>query len=536
MNKVSICSLLPRHLLGLRFALLRAPSQIRGMTIKAAWIIPIFALCSIGAADAATYYNGGNYQQGQYQYNTAPRPYNAQQAPQYNAQSSQRYQVSQQQTAGYSTGTQYNNNMQQRPGQQPQQPRPSAQSGGAHKGFYASAGISHESAVWQFDMKESGSSLHWDNVTWNVIDLNAGYGFDVGNDVGLKLDVGIKFGFQGSESTMVDDDISSGGFETNFYYDDKNGNGIFDAGDVLLGSLVGRALSIGKTSGGSMFGYNIGLGLTDKFQVGNMKITPSLGWRSLSYKLNTKNNNGLALEVLEGPNTSCVTVPGTDEVQCGPAIVIQNGSNLQLVWNGQSTAGGLIDTGNTYFYGQPGTSHDYSVDWSGPYLAVDFDYFINMYNAVNARVELGLPAYTATGNQPYRPDWGHPKSVEDSAGMGSAYHLGLGANWLTALSDSVQLAIGLTYDYYTMSGADAKTFLNGGYYTGLYNTLLNNFIAANPGSTEADALADPGLIGNAMNDILFLQQECPGWVCKQKSEVDSFYRSIGIRVGINAQF
>jgi hypothetical protein len=45
--KTNICSLLPRYLLGLRFALLRAPSQIRGMTIKVALIIPIFALCSL---------------------------------------------------------------------------------------------------------------------------------------------------------------------------------------------------------------------------------------------------------------------------------------------------------------------------------------------------------------------------------------------------------------------------------------------------------------------------------------------------------
>jgi carboxyl-terminal processing protease len=54
MRKIFIlCSLLPRYLLGLRCALLRAPSQIRGMTIKAALIIPIFALCSFAyAADA----------------------------------------------------------------------------------------------------------------------------------------------------------------------------------------------------------------------------------------------------------------------------------------------------------------------------------------------------------------------------------------------------------------------------------------------------------------------------------------------------
>ncbi|MDR1207060.1 MAG: hypothetical protein LBK26_01450 [Rickettsiales bacterium] len=507
------------------------------MKIKYALYALCPMLCAAGAASGATYYNGGNYQQGQYQYNTAAaRPYNAQQAPQYNAQSGQRYQVSPQQTSGYYTGTQYNNNMQARPGQQPQQSRPAQNNNGkSHKGFYASAGITHESAVWQFDMKSAGSSLHYDNVAWNVLDVNAGYGFDVGSDVGLKLDMGVKFGMQSSESTMVDDDISSGGSASNFYYDDLNNNGTYDQGDTLLGTLVDRALSIGKSDGGSMLGYNFGLGLTDKLQVGNMRITPSLGWRSLSYKLKTNNNNGLALEVLENSD-NCVTAPNTDELQCGPAIMIQNGTNLQLVWNGQSTAGGTVNTGNTYFYSQSGTSHDYNVDWSGPYLAVDLDYFVNTYNAVNARVELGLPAYTATGNQPYRPDWAHPKSVEDSAGMGSAYHVGLGANWMTALSDSVQLAIGLTYDYYTISGADAKTYLNNGYYLNNYNALLNSFITAHPGASEADALADTGQIGTEMNGILALERACPGWVCKSKGEIDSFYRSIGIRVGINAQF
>jgi hypothetical protein len=47
-NIFALCSLLPRYLLGLRCALLRAPSQILGMTIKAALIIPIFALCCAG--------------------------------------------------------------------------------------------------------------------------------------------------------------------------------------------------------------------------------------------------------------------------------------------------------------------------------------------------------------------------------------------------------------------------------------------------------------------------------------------------------
>jgi hypothetical protein len=105
-------------------------------------------------------------------------------------------------------------------------------------------------------------------------------------------------------------------------------------------------------------------------------------------------------------------------------------------------------------------------------LALDMLYDINQNNSVNAYLEVGLPSYTATGDQPYRFDWEHPKSVEDSSGVGSAFHLGLGANWTTALTDNVALSVGVTYDYYTVSDADAKTYLNGEYYNDIYNQMI----------------------------------------------------------------
>ena len=37
-------------------------------------------------------------------------------------------------------------------------------------------------------------------------------------------------------------------------------------------------------------------------------------------------------------------------------------------------------------------------------------------------------------------------------------------------------------------------------------------------------------------NIVALKDECPGWVCTSNGEIESFYKSMGIRVGINAKF
>jgi hypothetical protein len=194
-----------------------------------------------------------------------------------------------------------------------------------------------------------------------------------------------------------------------------------------------------------------------------------------------------------------------------------------------------VDVPNTFYFAQSGISHSYEVEWSGPYLALDMLYDININNAVNARVEFGLPSYTATGDQPYRYDWQHPKSVEDKGGFGSAFHFGAGANWMTKITDSISLSIGITYDYYTVSDADAKTFLNSEFYEKEYNWYLDRWLAA--GQTEADMLnPDPDSGEPAAIDIKKMEQDCPGWVCTADGEIESFYKSLGIRVGINAKF
>ncbi len=400
-------------------------------------------------------------------------------------------------------------------------------SGSKAKGLTVGGGVSRQMAKWQFEMKDSSSILRYEDVSWNVLDLNGSYVFDLGNTA-FKVDAGFQYGMQAGDSSMTDDDISNGGYFITQWID--------SADNSVIGEQIGHALSIGTSSGGNMYGFNLGFGMPDIFKLGNVKFTPSIGYRYFKYKLETKKNYGLSVDT-----AACFKVEGSDEIQCDPAIIVHysNGAQ-QILWrkdmNDELEVNGdaqYIGTGGTYFYQQPSTSHSYEVEWSGPYLAMDMEYTINQNNAVNGRVELGFPGYTSTGDQPYRFDWAHPKSVEDKAGMFSALHLGLGANWMTAISNSVSLTLGVTYDYYTVSDADAKTYLNPDYYNGIYNELLKQWEAA--GKTEADMINAETGDPTALN-ILDIKESCPGWICSSSGEIESFYKSLGVRVGIVAKF
>ncbi len=491
----------------------------------------LFALLPVVADAAGTYYTGGyrspqtRYGQNSYtQRNTNSG---------YSSQGVSAYARNQYANAGYSNVGRANQYQQNQSKQQKQQPVEKQ----SKSGFTLGAGFARQSSMWQFEMKNSESILHYDNIDWNVLDVRADYVF--GNKTQVQVGAGVQYGMQSGESTMVDDDITNGGYLVAEYYDKSN---------VLLGQQKGNALSIGTSKDGSMLGFNVGVGLKDFMKWGNLKITPSVGWRYLKYDLETHNNHGMAMDIFDGQG-GCFVVPGSDEIQCDPAIFVETTSDglLLLVRSDTNKDGNVdlndlvalpagsvyVDMAGNYYFEQPQISHKYEVEWSGPYLALDMQYDINQNNKVNAFVELGLPSYTATGDQPYRFDWMHPKSVEDSAGVGGAFHLGLGANWSTAISDNVALTLGFTYDYYTVSDADAKTYLNGQYYTDVYNILLQQWIDA--GYTETDML-NPTTGEPTAIDIKNLEQECPGWVCNADGEIESFYKSLGIRVGINAKF
>ena len=490
-------------------------------------LLAVLLFAPIAANAAGTYYSGyttGAYQSPQTSYASRQTGY------------ANRYNTSYGNTGSYAS--RYNtygaNNARNVTTQQVAQSAATQTGGGAKKsGFWLDAGISHEMAQWRFEMAQSGSILSYDNLAWNVLDVSAGYAFDVGSTT-MQVDVGLKYGMQWGESPMYDDDITNGGYLVTSWIDGSS--------KEEIGDQIGHALSMGTSKGGSMMGFNVGFGLTDIFKIGNVTLTPSVGFRYLNYKLTTENNYGLAVDT-----AGCIHVDGSDEVQCDPAIVIvrNDGKTSYIIWRGElvdgkippltlpngTSAGDVVDTGGTYYYKQPGESHSYETTWMGPYLALDMDYVINQNNAVNARVELGLPGYESVGDQPYRFDWQHPKSVEDTAGMFSAFHFGMGANWTTAITDSVALSLGVTYDYYSVSGADATTYLNMGYYEDLYNKILEEDF-----SGDEDAMLDPVSGSATAINIKNLESECPGGVCKTDGEIESFYKSLGIRVGINAKF
>ncbi len=433
-------------------------------------------------------------------------------------------------------------------------------------GFYLGAGLSHEFANWSFEMKQAGSKLHYDNLRWNVLDINAGYRF--GGNTRMQIDAGFKYGMQFGDSPMIDDDISNGGFvvtEWNKWEDD--GDNIVEPGELTyLGKQMGHSLSIGNSTSGNMMGFNAGFGLTDLVKLGGARLTPSVGFRYLKYKLETKQDYGLTVDTgtcstHSGGETQCdqiviLSTLGSDGKLKGQQVMWEENKlyNANDVWTGwwEFPAGeNVVNTGGTYMFKLPGVSHSYETTWMGPYLALDLDYEIDKYNLVNARLEFGLPLYKSTGDQPYRSDWQHPKGVEDKGGFGDAWHIGLGANYMTALSDTVALTIGFTFDYYTLSGAQANTYLNGNYYMDIYNEVLAEWLADEHTEYQmlygATASGKPASQATA-NDPVVLEpdptavnimetiEDCPGWVCKVDNEIESIYKSLGIRIGIQAKF
>ncbi len=528
-------------------------------------------LMSAGAHAAGTYYTG-NYQSPQRSY--SQQSYAQQRArtntTNYSSQGMSAYARNQYANAGYT-------NSRTGVATQPQQQQKRAATQSGNRGFSLDAGLSKQVAMWEFEMNTAGSKLHYDNIDWLVFDAAGKYVFDVGNTT-LQIGAGLQYGMQTGESSMIDDDISHGGYLYGMYY------GKDASGNPFEGQKIGHALSAGTSKDGSMFGFNVGVGLTDFFKWGNLKITPSVGWRYLKYELETKDNKGLVV-VDSDFDASCVTLDDGSK-QCWPLIAAFNGianyanpaypgysyfdvNGNQLVdrdgdgyldgdayYAAVQVPGGydLVEAEGTFYFAQPDVSHSYEVEWSGPYIGLDMQYDINQYNVVTANVELGLPSYTATGDQPYRIDWQHPKSVQDKGGIGTGFHFGAGANWRTMLTDRVALSIGLTYDYYTVSDADATTYIDPAWgedqYQGaltlwervLNTDLGNSFTTAQlesfmlNGVTKADGIKDANGAIVELDPEYFAVVKANNWEDKADSEIESFYKSMGIRIGINARF
>lgn len=524
----------------------------------------ILLLVPAAANAAGTYYTGGYQSPQQSRY--TQKTYNVPRANTYSgSQGLSQYTQKQYANAGYTTTNQQYRTTQQRT----QQSVKSIASDTSRNGLHLDAGISKQVAMWQFEMNTAGSKLHYDNIDWLTFDVGGKYVFDAGKTK-MQIDAGFLYGIQTGESTMTDDDISHGGYIADRFYDSNDPT-------KYIGAQYGYALSTSTSDGGSMMGFNAGLGLTDFIKIGKIKITPSIGWRYFKYELESKNTSGMVMSTFDF-NNSCVTT-ADGQTDCAPAMVFFNAveeadksitiSNLNysdyvfdfnqdgLIDNlgfEIPTGLGYADALNTFYFNQTGVSHSYEVEWSGPYLALDMLYDINTDNIVNARLEFGIPGYTAIGDQPYRYDWAHPKSIEDKGGLGSAFHFGAGANWLTKITDSVSLSIGVTYDYYTVSDADATTFLNPSYGQQTLDTIFAKWQKMFPESTAEDVelymlngviIEDVPQEDGTFKDIEISADQTAidltnakrdGWKIKTDSEIESFYKSLGIRIGLNARF
>lgn len=489
----------------------------------------IFAMLPVFANAAGTYYNSGLYQSPQTTRYSRQTYSQTQRSGGISAYNQNRYG-----TSGY---TAYANNQNRNTTQNAQQRALQKKASNATQtGFSLDAGISHQMGSWQFEMANAGSILRWDDLNWNVFDANGKYVFNAGNTA-LQIGAGIKYGMQSGDASMIDDDITNGGLPV-INWEDESG--------TYIGTQYETALSAGTASDGSMFGYNIEFGLTDFFKWGNARITPVIGWRSLSYETETSKNYGLVIDYVYNEGGCITTSDGS--VQCDPVLLLYSTDSdgritttlLQRDENGyimmpNGSDGNILEPEGSFYFYQPGVSHSYEVEWAGPYLALDMSYLINQYNQISGRIELGLPSYNVTGDQPGRPDMQHPKSIEDEGGIGDAFHFGLGANWSTAITDKVALSIGLTYDYYTVSDATAKTYVNSAFYTDQYAAILD--VWQDAGLTESDMLNEENGDIDAINLKNYIDlMSAQGWTYTDEKEIESVFKSMGIRVGINARF
>ncbi len=407
------------------------------------------------------------------------------------------------------------------------------------QGFNMNVNFTHEFADWGFDMKNAGSKLHYDNLSWNVLSADGKYYF--GDTTPVQISVGARYGMQFDKSPMIDDDISNGGYIVQAW---GNNSGTGTNSTVIYGYQTGHALSVGTSDGGKQMGFNAALGLTDFFNMGSVKITPSIGYRWLKYELSTKKNYGVTIDIFDATENhnyiTCIEGYG-GEIQCDPILLFYSGNSVPSItgrlYDDNDELGNIVipsgatsvDTAGTYYYEQSGTSHKYKTQWAGPYIALDMEYNINNDNLFYGGIELGLPIYNAKGDQPYRYDWAHPTSVEDEGDFGDAIHIGLNANWSTRISDAMSFNLGFTYDYYKVSDATANTYLNSNYYVNLYNVYYDKY--TNDATLTA---AQKAALEDQMAEIEGYERD--GWTLKEDNEIESVYKAMGIRAGINIKF
>ena len=101
------------------------------------------------------------------------------------------------------------------------------------------------------------------------------------------------------------------------------------------------------------------------------------------------------------------------------------------------------------------------------------------------------------------------------------------------LDKSWGLTFGMTYDYYTVKNASATTHQSESFYKTVLQQIWDNNYVAEGWTTEADMYANDSIAAG----IADMYASCGNsWTCTFENEINSFYRSIGVRVGVVGKF
>ena len=104
---------------------------------------------------------------------------------------------------------------------------------------------------------------------------------------------------------------------------------------------------------------------------------------------------------------------------------------------------------------QEGITHMYFVDWSGPFVGLNFERKISDKEDLNFYVEYFKPKYHVWGNWPNRTDWMHDPSFNDVGGQGMGYTLDFAYKY--KIYDNLMFSASANYEF--LQNKNAETIL-----------------------------------------------------------------------------
>ena len=103
------------------------------------------------------------------------------------------------------------------------------------------------------------------------------------------------------------------------------------------------------------------------------------------------------------------------------------------------------------------------------------------------------------------------------------------------------LTLGMTFDYYHISNADATSYLNSNWYITRYKNPAiaenNTLVQQNGTDLSTWSAADRATYAENQETINSINQlEARGWKQEVAGEIESLYKSMGIRIGLQTRF